>query len=168
MEFDAAIKLWGESTDRVCERVDALGDRLSRDQKPFFKIVGGSGTVDAGGDNLLIMCDDSPNVGRIWNILGFGAFSGGIGSTVAGNADFFAGQLNPSLITGEFDYAGCLGRNVSINSPGNMIQTRLSAFCRYGEHCYAWIRGVAANTNIALVFRIHDYPLEAIETMAVG
>lgn len=68
MEITAAIDLFADRSKRMEKHLEHLSF------KPIQKVIGGSGISVGAGTPLIIVLDDAPSVGRIWNLLTLGIF----------------------------------------------------------------------------------------------
>lgn len=157
MEVDLAFETWIRNSEKIIQQNEKM---LKRGCKPIHRPVVGSLTGVTGSQTLIT--NDSVDAGRVWNVLKIGIF-GNDGHTVLASAiaDIYAAAGSPELP----DFSAQLVSGSAI--PNIIFIPEKMEWMHYGESIIALLYALPANSNVSLIAKIADYPIEAVEATAV-
>ena len=157
-------------------KIDGMRSSLDRlhDCKPIHGKSFASGIVDAAGDDLLLVCNTVPSVGRVWNLLSF-HISGVDPNTppTAGKYMVAIGNSTPQ-VTGAATHANTDFSEVIDRASASSINNLDVPFSRHvywvhsHEQVYCWLMGITpVSQQMSFVVWYADYPVEAVEALSV-
>lgn len=124
--------------------------------QPLLRDFAVAATLPSGGPSVLVLSGMYPSVGRVWEVTQVGVFGPDGHTAVTGAiADIYAG---PSAGT---DFPGDFASFVNSGAvPCNFLIGDHKCYCNAGDRIYAWIYGLAANTQLTLAGTIRDWRVE--------